>query len=131
MKQGPIPGVNIAHNTASKGYRRGELDDDSTPVNRPLNIAHNTLPQVFARMGLLPHSERRGPLLGCWSRQSRSARLSSHVSGHPRVPGQTVLPALGADGVGTSLRTRRAAYLGLFWTRVRRLLQLKKPLETP
>ena len=55
MKQGPIPGVNIAHNTASKGYRRGELDDDSTPVNRPLNIAHNTLPQVFARMGLLPH----------------------------------------------------------------------------
>jgi hypothetical protein len=57
MKQGPIPGVNIAHNTASKGYRRGELDDDSTPVNRPLNIAHNTLPQVFARMGLLPQVE--------------------------------------------------------------------------
>ncbi len=54
MKQGPIPGGNIAHNTASRGYRRGELDDDSAPVNRPLNIAHNTLPQVFARMGLLP-----------------------------------------------------------------------------
>jgi hypothetical protein len=33
---------------------RGDLDDDSTPVSRPLNIAHNTLPQVFARMGLLP-----------------------------------------------------------------------------
>jgi hypothetical protein len=28
--------------------------DGSTPVNWPLNIAHNTLPQVFARMGLLP-----------------------------------------------------------------------------
>ena len=60
MKQGPIPGVNIAHNTASRGYRRGELDDNSTPVNRPLNIAHNTLPQVFARMGLLPPPARRG-----------------------------------------------------------------------
>ena len=61
MKQGPIPGVNIAHNTASRGYRRGELDDDSTPVNRPLNIAHNTLPQVFARMGLLPRIAFRCP----------------------------------------------------------------------
>ena len=55
MKQGRIPGVNIAHNTASRGYQGGELDEDSTPVSRPLNIAHNTLPQVFARMGLLPH----------------------------------------------------------------------------
>jgi hypothetical protein len=54
MKPGPIPGVNIAHNTASRGYRGGELDDDSTPVSWPLNIAHNTLPQVFARLGLLP-----------------------------------------------------------------------------
>jgi hypothetical protein len=36
---------------------RGELDEDSTPVSRPLNIAHNTLPQVFARMGLLPLME--------------------------------------------------------------------------
>jgi hypothetical protein len=54
MKPGPILGVNIAHNTASGGYQAGELDDDSTPVSRPLNIAHNTLPQVFARMGLLP-----------------------------------------------------------------------------
>ena len=58
MKQGPIPGVNIAHNTTSRGYRGGELDDDSTPVSRPLNIAHNTLPQVFARMGLLPRIAR-------------------------------------------------------------------------
>jgi hypothetical protein len=54
MKQGPILGVNIAHNTAFRGYRGGELDDDSTSVSRPLNIAHNTLPQVFAQMGLLP-----------------------------------------------------------------------------
>ena len=54
MKRGPIPVVNMAHNTASSGYRGGELDDDSTPVSRPLNMAHNTLPQVFARMGLLP-----------------------------------------------------------------------------
>src|SRR5262245_27640639 len=29
MKQGPIPGVNIAHNTASGGYQGGELVDDS------------------------------------------------------------------------------------------------------
>jgi hypothetical protein len=54
MKQGPIPRVNIAHNTVPRGYRGAELDDDSTPVSRPLNIAHNTLPQDFARMGLLP-----------------------------------------------------------------------------
>ena len=53
MKRGPIPGVNIAHNTASRGYRGGELGTPA-PVGRPLNIAHNTLPQVFARMGLLP-----------------------------------------------------------------------------
>ena len=54
MKQGRIPGVNIAHNTAFVGHPGGELDDDFPPVSRPLNIAHNTLPQVFARMGLLP-----------------------------------------------------------------------------
>ena len=54
MKQGPIPEVNIAHNTASRGYRGGQLDDESTPVSRPLNIAHNTLPQDSAQMGLLP-----------------------------------------------------------------------------
>src|SRR5262249_31369650 len=48
-------GVNIiAHNTASRGDQGGELDHDSPPVSRPLNIAHNTLPQVFARMGPLP-----------------------------------------------------------------------------
>jgi len=46
MKQGPIPGVNMAHNTASRGYREGDLDDDSAPVSRPLNMAHNTLPQL-------------------------------------------------------------------------------------
>ena len=55
MKMGPISGVNIAHNTASRGYQGGELVDDSAPVSWPLNIAHNTLPQVFARMGLPPH----------------------------------------------------------------------------
>ena len=60
MKQGPIPGVNMAHNTASKGYQRGELVDVSPPVIRPLNIAHNTLPQVFADLGLLPHQPDRG-----------------------------------------------------------------------
>src|SRR5262249_226613 len=54
MKQGPIRGVNIGHNTASRGYQGGELDDDSTPVSQPLKISHNTLPQVLARMGLLP-----------------------------------------------------------------------------
>ena len=42
------------HNTASRGYRGGDLDDDTTPVSRPLNIAHNTLPQDFAQMGLRP-----------------------------------------------------------------------------
>jgi hypothetical protein len=55
MKQGRIPGVNIAHNTATKGYRGGELNDNHPPVSRPLNIAHNTLPQDFEQMGLLPH----------------------------------------------------------------------------
>ena len=60
MKPGPIPGVNMAHNTASRDYQGGELDDDSPPVSRPLNIAHNTLPQVFARMGLLPQMGRSG-----------------------------------------------------------------------
>ena len=54
MKQGPIPGVNMAHNTASMSYQGGELDEDSTPVSRPFNMAHNTLPQVFADLGLLP-----------------------------------------------------------------------------
>jgi hypothetical protein len=51
MEPGPIPGVNIAHNTTSRGYRGGDLDDDSTPVSRPLDIAHNTLPQDFAQLG--------------------------------------------------------------------------------
>ena len=55
MKRGPIPGVNMAYNTASRGYQGGELVDDSPLVSRPLNIAHNTLPQVFARMRPLPH----------------------------------------------------------------------------
>src|SRR4051812_41627586 len=32
MKPGPIPGVNIAHNTASGGYLGGELVDD--PLRR-------------------------------------------------------------------------------------------------
>ena len=71
MKQGPIPGVNIAHNTASGGYQGGELVDDSPPVIRPLNIAHNTLPQVFAQMGLLP---QRAPGL-------RAARAGHHNRG--------------------------------------------------
>ena len=48
----------MAHNTASRGYRGGERVEDSPPVSRPLNMAHNTLPQVFARMGLLPHVEQ-------------------------------------------------------------------------
>jgi hypothetical protein len=56
MKQGCIRGVNMAQNTASRGYRGSELDDDSSPVSQPVNIAHNTLPQVFARMGLGPLS---------------------------------------------------------------------------
>ena len=33
-------------------------------VSRPLNMAHNTLPQVFARMGLLPHPGSRRPIIG-------------------------------------------------------------------
>ena len=39
-------------------------------VSRPLNIAHNTLPQVFARMGLLPRP-RKGP---CYPRVHRLGR---------------------------------------------------------
>ena len=67
----------MAHNTASRGYRGGELDDDSTPVSRPLNMAHNTLPQVFARMGLLPQV-----LMSPGSRAARSwGRVAALIRG--------------------------------------------------
>ena len=53
MKRGPIPGVNIATNTASRGYPSGETGVFAQ-MERTLDIAPNTLPQDFARMGLLP-----------------------------------------------------------------------------
>ena len=43
MKRGPIPGVNIAHNTASRGYQRGETGF-SARTSRTPDIAPNTLP---------------------------------------------------------------------------------------
>ena len=43
MKRGPIPGVNIAPNTASMGYRTGETGF-SAQVGLSLDIAPNTLP---------------------------------------------------------------------------------------
>ena len=54
MKRGPIPGVNIAPNTAFRGYRGGETGL-SAQSGQTLAIAPNTLP--FADLGLLP---RRG-----------------------------------------------------------------------
>jgi hypothetical protein len=67
MKRGPIPGINIAHNTATRGYQTGEMGERSAPVSRPLNIAPNTLPQVFAWMGLGPPvnatPRRRGEII--------------------------------------------------------------------
>ena len=43
MKQGSILGVNIARNTASMGYRRGEMGL-YVQVGWSLDIAPNTLP---------------------------------------------------------------------------------------
>src|SRR5262245_19467958 len=91
MKRGPIPGVNIAHNTASRGYQGGDLHDESTPVSRPLNIAHNTLPQVFARMGLLHHHLRVQP----------QAELAAPWGDRPLPPdlGRQVEPVLTGNAI--------------------------------
>jgi hypothetical protein len=43
MKRGPISGVNVAPNTASRSYRSGETGLFAQ-VGRTLNIALNTLP---------------------------------------------------------------------------------------
>jgi hypothetical protein len=43
LNRGPIPGVNIARNTASGGYRRGEAGLFAQ-VDRTLDITPNTLP---------------------------------------------------------------------------------------
>jgi hypothetical protein len=51
---GSDPGGQHGAQYRVQGLSGAQLDDDATPVSRPLNIAHNTLPQVFARMGLLP-----------------------------------------------------------------------------
>ncbi len=80
----------MARNTASRGYRGGELDDDSSPVNRPLDIAHNTLPQVFARMGLVP--QRGGARLSAVDQGLSLLALDRRPSG-----------ALGTDSQGIIL----------------------------
>jgi hypothetical protein len=53
---GSYPGGQHCAQYRVQGLSGAKLDDDATPVSRPLNIAHNTLPQVFARMGLLPQN---------------------------------------------------------------------------
>jgi hypothetical protein len=53
MRRGPIPGVNRARKTASLGYRGSETGL-SAQAGRTLDMAPNTLPEVFADLGLLP-----------------------------------------------------------------------------
>jgi hypothetical protein len=86
IRQGSIPGVNIAHNTASRGYQGGKLVDDFPPVSRPLNIAHNVLLQVFARMGLLPqYQDGRPALLDYHAGSKRLASASFHALNHLEI----------------------------------------------
>src|SRR5262249_28645067 len=102
MKPGPIPGGNMAHDTATRGDRGGELDDDSRPVSRPLDIAHNTLLQVFARVGLLPRDD--------W-RRSGLPRGSGRILFRPGDPSRPVSAHCPAE--------RRAAWLRRTRTRKR------------
>jgi hypothetical protein len=57
---GSYPGGQHCAQYRVQGLSGAKLDDDATPVSRPLNIAHNTLPQVFTRMGLLPQEQEIG-----------------------------------------------------------------------
>ena len=64
MKRGPIPGVNVARNTASLGYRGGETGFFGQ-AGPSLDIAHNTLRNPFARQSGGGGPPREAESVGC------------------------------------------------------------------
>jgi hypothetical protein len=103
---GSYPGGQHCAQYRVQGLSGAKLDDDATPVSRTLNIAHNTLPQVFARMGLLPLDGK--PLM----KNPRSgARRSAALGPNPTLTLVANSPREGTAQIAVKIYSKPSRYV--------------------